>query len=147
MAEAEEMRYLGIKRNRITVDAFIEIARFVSALPGRKNLIWMSGSFPPEIFSNGIRNAGSQWQVVIDPGVRAAKKLLDESRVAVYPVDVRGLQTGISGIQQGAENAAMNVIADSTGGRAFYNTNGLREAMDTAVRQGSEYYTLTTPEK
>jgi VWFA-related protein len=37
----------------------------------------------------------------------------------------------------------MNVIADSTGGRAFYNTNGLREAMDAAVRQGSEYYTLT----
>jgi VWFA-related protein len=142
MAETEELLYQGIKRNRITVDAFIEIARFVSGLPGRKNLIWMSGSFPPEIFSNGIRNAGSQWQVVLDPGVRAAKKLLDESRVAVYPVDVRGLQTAF-GLQQGAENAAMNVIADSTGGRAFYNTNGLREAMDAAVRQGSEYYTLT----
>jgi VWFA-related protein len=143
MAEREELAYLWIKRNRITVDAFIEIARFVSALPGRKNLIWMSGSFPPEIFSPGIRNAGSQWQVVLDPSVRAAKKLLDESRVAVYPVDVRGLRTGVSGIIQGAENAAMNVIADNTGGRAFYNTNGLREVMDTAVREGSEYYTLT----
>jgi hypothetical protein len=107
-----------------------------------------------------MRYAGSQWQVVIDPGVRAAKKLLDESRVAVYPVDVRGLQTdplysaanlytdpppqgNYFGLGQQTEHAAMDVIADSTGGRAFYNTNGLREAMDTAVRQGSEYYTLT----
>ena len=159
-SEIEELMYQGIKRNRITVDAFIEIARFVSALPGRKNLIWMSGSFPSEIFSSGMRYAGSQWQVVIDPGVRAAKKLLDESRVAVYPVDVRGLQTdplysaanlytdpppqgNYFGLGQQTEHAAMDVIADSTGGRAFYNTNGLREAMDTAVRQGSEYYTLT----
>jgi VWFA-related protein len=159
IAEAEEMAYMGIKRHRITIDAFIEIARYVSALPGRKNLIWMSGSFPSEIFSSGIGNAGSMWQVRLDPGVRAAKKLLDESRVAVYPVDVRGLRVdpqysaamrytappdrSFFGLQQGAEHATMNVIADSTGGRAFYNTNGLREAMDTAVRQGSEYYTLT----
>jgi VWFA-related protein len=163
----EELMYQGIKRNRITVDAFIEIARFVSALPGRKNLIWMSGSFPTEIFSNGTRRGDAQWQVVLDPGVRAAKKQLDESRVAVYPVDVRGLQAdpqysaanlysgrsqfGITdprpvnffGLGQGVEHATMDVIADSTGGRAFYNTNGLREAMDAAVRQGSDYYTLT----
>lgn len=159
MAEAKEMEYLGIKRDRITVDAFIELARFLSALPGRKNLIWMSGSFPSEIFSNGIGHTDSAWQVRIDPEVRAAKKLLDESRVAVYPVDVRGLQVdpqysaatrytappgrSFFGLQQGAEHATMDVIADSTGGRAFYNTNGLQEAMDTAVRQGSEYYTLT----
>jgi VWFA-related protein len=159
MAETEELLYMGIKRNRITVDAFIEIARFVSALPGRKNLIWMSGSFPSEIFSPGIGHADSEWQVRIDPGVRAAKKLLDESRVAVYPVDVGGLQVdpqysaatryiappdpSFIGRAQGYKHATMNVIADSTGGRAFYNTNGLQEAMDAAVRQGSEYYTLT----
>jgi hypothetical protein len=154
------MLYLGVKRNRITVDAFIEIARFVSALPGRKNLIWMSGAFPPEIFSNVIGYADSEWQVRIDPGVRAAKKLLDESRVAVYPVDVHGLQvdpqfsaaarypalpsmSGLFGVEQMREHRSMDHIADSTGGRAFYNTNGLREAMDTAVRQSSEYYTLT----
>jgi VWFA-related protein len=159
-SEIEEMLYQGIKRNRATVDAFIEIARFVSALPGRKNLIWMSGSFPPEIFSNGIEHGNSQWQVLLDPEVRAAKRLLDGSRVAVYPVDVRGLQTdpqfsaaarsptlpsmsGLFGVEQLREHLAMDQIADSTGGRAFYDTNGLRQAMDAAVRQGSDYYTLT----
>jgi VWFA-related protein len=159
-AEGEEMRYLAIERARITANAFIEIARFVSALPGRKNLIWMSGSFPSEIFSHGILAANGLNEVIDDPGVRAAKQLLDENRVAVYPVDVRGLRvdprysaatryttplgsSSTFGLQQGAEHATMNVIADGTGGRAFYNTNGLREAMDAAVRQGSEYYTLT----
>jgi len=159
MAETEEMLYLGVKRNRLTVDAFSEIARFVSALPGRKNLIWMSGSFPTEIFSNAIEHGDSQWQVHLDPDARTAKKLLAESRVAVYPVDVRGLQVdpqysaatrytappgpSYIGRAQGAEHATMDDIAESTGGRAFYNTNGLQEAMDAAVRQGSEYYTLT----
>src|ERR1035441_7326920 len=159
-AEIEEMHYLAIVRARITVDAFIEIARFVSALPGRKNLIWMSGSFPSEIFSHGILAPNGLNEVIDDPGVRAAKQLLDENRVAVYPVDVRGLRvdprysaatryttplgsSSTFGLQQGAEHATMNVIADGTGGRAFYNTNGLQEAMDAAVRQGSEYYTLT----
>ena len=158
-AEGEEMHYLAIVRARITVDAFIEIARYVSALPGRKNLIWMSGSFPSEIFSHGILAPNGLNEVIDDPGVRAAKQLLDENRVAVYPVDVRGLQadprysaatryttplgSSTFGLQQGAEHATMNVIADSTGGRAFYNTNGLQEAMDAAVHQGSEYYTLT----
>ena len=158
-AEGEEMRYLAIERARITANAFIEIARFVSALPGRKNLIWMSGSFPSEIFSHGILAPNGLNEVIGDPEVQAAKKLLDESRVAVYPVDIRGLRAdprysattryttslGRSsfGVQQGAEQATMNVIADGTGGRAFYNTNGLQQAMDAAVRQGSEYYTLT----
>lgn len=158
-AESEELTHLGTKRNRIAVDAFIEIARLVSVLPGRKNLIWMSGSFPPEIFSRGTMLAGARRQVLLDPDVRAAKQLLDESRVAVYPVDANGLQVdpqfsaatsytappgkSFFGRQQGAEHAAMDVIAESTGGRAFYNTNGLQEAMDTAVRQGSVYYTLT----
>jgi len=86
--------------------------------------------------------------------------VLKDSRVAVYPVDVRGLQVdprfsagtrysaappkaSTFGVQQAAEHATMDAVADSTGGRAFYNTNGLQEAMNAAVRQGSDYYSLT----
>ena len=37
-------------RMAVTMDAFTQIARYLSALPGRKSLIWLSGSFPLGIF-------------------------------------------------------------------------------------------------
>jgi hypothetical protein len=123
----------------------------------------MSGAFPSEIFPDSTQLTGSQNEfsnaVYLEADVRAAQEALKESRVAVYPVDVRGLQTDTQfstatrytgppkastfGVQKGAEHATMDAVAESTGGRAFYNTNGLQEAMNAAIRQGSEYYTLT----
>jgi len=37
----------------------------------------------------------------------------------------------------------MEVLAESTGGKAFYNTNGLKDALARAINYGSHYYTLT----
>ncbi len=37
----------------------------------------------------------------------------------------------------------MDQIASDTGGKAFYNTNGIKEAIQTAVEQGSNYYMLS----
>jgi VWFA-related protein len=163
-AEAQESAYLLEQRLEVTVAAFSDIARFVSALPGRKNLIWMSGAFPSAIFPNSSVSSGAQNEfndsVYLEADIRVAQDVLKESRVAVYPVDVRGLQVDPQfsagtrfagpppkassfGVQLGAEHATMDAVADSTGGRAFYNTNGLQQAMDAAIRQGSEYYTLT----
>jgi VWFA-related protein len=162
--EAEEQAYLLRERLEITVNAFANIARFVSVLPGRKNLIWMSGAFPSEIFPDNTVGTGSRGEfnnaILFQEDIRRAQDVLKESRVAIYPVDVRGLQADTQfsastryaagppksstfGLQQAAEHATMDTIADSTGGRAFYNTNGLQEALDAAVRQGSSYYSLT----
>jgi hypothetical protein len=37
----------------------------------------------------------------------------------------------------------METIAQDTGGKAFYNTNALNDAMTQAVDEGSHYYTIT----
>jgi VWFA-related protein len=158
IAEVEEMIYQARMRNTIAAKAFVELARFASALPGRKNLIWMSGSFPAEIFPGVRINTDGLMNV----DIRAAQDLMRRSRIAVYPVDIRGLQTdpqfstsfaptgpvrmplqNYFGLAQGREHAEMNAIAQSTGGQAFYNTNGLADAVDTAVRLGSSSYSLT----
>ena len=44
---------------------------------------------------------------------------------------------------QSAEFQTMNEVAQSTGGKAFYNTNGIEEAMTEAAEQSSNYYTLS----
>jgi len=174
-AEKAETEYQETVRVQLTVEAFTDIARFVSLLPGRKNIIWMSGSFPVEIWPDRKQTGNgdvADFNIAsrFDADIREAQELLKDSRVAIYPVDVRGLQADPQfaaptvsarlpprvpiggggtpppptfGVQQGAEHAIMDSIAESTGGRAFYNTNGLQEAMSAATHQGSAYYTLT----
>ena len=41
------------------------------------------------------------------------------------------------------EHTTMRQLADKTGGKAFTNTNGLREAVEKAIDSGSNYYTLS----
>jgi VWFA-related protein len=78
-------------RVQITLDALRQLAHSLDGFPGRKNLIWVSGSFPidlgPDVTSNNPfwaqRNYRQQLQEVDD--------LLAADRIAVYPVDARGL--------------------------------------------------------
>ena len=173
-AVKSEQEFQDANRIETTVDAFADIARFVASLPGRKNLIWMSGSFPVEIWPGSRPTSAGAGDFNIasrfDSEIRETQEVLKDGRVAIYPVDVRSLQADPQfavvataprlpakvpiggggpppppsfGAQEGGEHATMDAIAESTGGRAFYNTNGLQDAMDAAVRQGSDYYTLT----
>ena len=41
-----------------------------------------------------------------------------------------------------AEHATMLQMAQATGGRAFLNTNGLTQAVATAINEGSNFYTI-----
>jgi hypothetical protein len=75
--------------------------------------------------------------------------------VAVYPVSALGILgdptfdvSKLAGTRQELESLlssnqiAMEDIAQDTGGRAFYNTNALSDAVKDAVDNGSHYYTL-----
>jgi hypothetical protein len=46
------------------------------------------------------------------------------------------------GQQKASDHGTMDLIGDRTGGRAFYNTNGLDQAMQAAIVDGSNYYSL-----
>jgi VWFA-related protein len=166
--ETVESSALLDRRVYLTADALEEIARFLVGLPGRKNLLWLSGSFPTGILPDASLGGRDSLDVTrnYSATVMKASDLLNLSHVAVYPVDVRGLQVNpmfsaasnqtfepgsgrdLKAVDnfrkdQTAGHATMDTMADETGGRAFYNTNGLKEAVATAVDDGSTYYTLT----
>jgi VWFA-related protein len=81
------------QRVRMTMEAMQQLARYFSGIPGRKNLIWFSASFPLMLDPNdalespfeGMRNYAEQ--------IRETSELLSAARVAVYPVDAKGLAT------------------------------------------------------
>ncbi|HWX55830.1 MAG TPA: VWA domain-containing protein [Verrucomicrobiae bacterium] len=88
--EADEEGHLIDRRVQITLDALKQLALYLGAVPGRKNVIWFSASFPLSLAPESPldpfksqRGYGAQLQQVSD--------LLTTSRVAVYPIDARGL--------------------------------------------------------
>ena len=132
--------FANVDRTRVTMSALHSIAAHVAAIPGRKNLVWLTANLP---FSGD-----------------GAALALGRSDVAVYPMDARGLMSkalfaphddaaGVAGPHatpstdsrpRGQE--AMEEIAQDTGGRAFINTNDLAEAIHAAVEDGAVSYTL-----
>ena len=138
-------------------NSFRSLATYLSAFPGRKNLIWLTSDVPVG------RNYG------FDPGsfdlfntftadMNGLATDLNLGRVAIYPIDARGLtadfgfdasRSGSPGLNTGRQifqlqrNMILDDFARRTGGKAFYNTNGISEAMDEVETNGGRYYTLT----
>jgi VWFA-related protein len=165
--EAEEQSLELQMRAQYTLDALNQLGRYLSALPGRKNLIWFSGSFPIDILPDG--GLGDPFSVMGDSEdeFRETVTLLARSHVAVFPVDARGLMVNAnmnaenSGSkyaanpsrvskdtsaffdQTASEHSTMLQMAEKTGGKAFLNTNGLKEAVAKAIDFGSNYYTIS----
>jgi len=92
-------------RANYTIDAFNQLARSLAAIPGRKNLIWFSASFPLNVMPDSTNNLATDSSTPSNDnfldafaGVadmqgqfHAAMARLAQAQVAVYPIDVRGV--------------------------------------------------------
>jgi VWFA-related protein len=168
--DAQQQSFQLQLRVKYTLDAMNQLARYLSTIPGRKNLIWFSGSFPISVLPDTTSTLPDPFAMVADyeKEFRDTVNLLARSQVAVYPIDARGLTnapifdastsrnyTGTRGTARmtqdlnkfatdtNAEHSTMSQMAEATGGHAFYNTNGLTQAVATAINDGSNFYTLT----
>jgi VWFA-related protein len=129
------------ERKDPTEDAIEAIARHLSALPGRKSLIWMSAAGIPLSIQSGSSRNGR------DSEVQHATRLLGAANIAVYPIDLRGLQApdpprGRRGSPPNPPPDVMLRLADETGGRAFYFNNDLFGSVRTAISDAQVSYTL-----
>ena len=146
-----------IDRAGVTSEAMQDIARRVAAIPGRKNLIWVSSGFPIDIGYGrpiGARGAGSR--ISTFETLSNTAKALNNANVSVYPVDARGLIAEdvinmANGNNRGMLSGAapdsrpfttMNTIAAGTGGRAFYNGNDIAASIRHAIEDSRESYAI-----
>lgn len=166
---ADTEAYEADQRVTMTLDALSELARYLTAIPGKKNLIWFSGSFPIGLSPDAL--VAAQIKDVGDYSIdmQRTSALLSAARVSVYPVDARGLMMAptvdssytpplatLQGVgpvvandnnsfstQTSQDQEAMSAIAAETGGHAYANSNGLKQAVEKIVAEGSSYYALS----
>jgi hypothetical protein len=129
------------QRTDPTEDAIEFIARYLSALPGRKSLIWMSAAGIPLSINEGSSRDGKESQL------RHITRVLTNADIAVYPIDLRGLKApdpprGRRGFAPNLPPDVMLRLADETGGRAFYFNNDLADSIRTAISDAEVSYTL-----
>jgi VWFA-related protein len=76
---------------QLTLEAFEDIAAHVADMPGRKNLIWISASFPFTISPSSNTSQDARDLKDFHDQVDFAVRSLSSANVSIYPVDVRGL--------------------------------------------------------
>ncbi len=129
---ADEASFQVDLRVRMTMDAMQQLARYLSAVPGRKNLIWFSGSFPLSLDPDDsllspfspLRNYSEE--------LKETSELLSASRVAVYPIDARGLMGLPSSNASYKPSSGSSLMGSGSGGGGGGRGRGRTRGMSSA---------------
>ena len=162
-------------RAQTTMDCFSALAEWLAPYPGRKNVYWLSGGFPLQGRPFGVAGY-SVTDLAPDtkgghpiPMQQRTDKQLETARVAIYPVDARGVAApDIAGVTSAdttysgqaaivseidadlsaARRQEMLEIAKATGGTARFSNN-ITQALRDDFNQANSYYTVayTPPDK
>jgi VWFA-related protein len=114
-----------------------QVAVSLSQLPGRKNVLWFSGGSTRFLMPDAIRAPNeAAWRALYDE--------LDQERIAIYPIDARGLFADTTAQMVVAQqHLVMSDVGQATGGQAFFYNNGLKEITDHLLESDGSFYTLT----
>jgi VWFA-related protein len=115
-AEASAHAYSFGTRASMTFEALNALARYLEGIPGRKNLVWFSSSFPVVLFPT----QSEMQQLKSNPNlpgalnrIRQTANLFTLSKIAVYPISGAGVMNSNIGLADSAE-------AGSAGGTGHF---------------------------
>ena len=158
--------HTGERNIETTLNQLNALSKILSGYPGRKNLIWLSESFPLDLYPDTVMSSGVNISDISagpggspqrsDPNAFSTmvsgaamknfsslvKKVADSmmnAQVAIYPVDA----AGVSKDEHLAALHTANDMAERTGGRAFHNRNDLEQSIQASITDGDTYYTLS----
>ncbi len=160
--ETISAQYGKDERAVLTLNALNSLARILGGLPGRKNLIWVTGDLPfafvPEeqtvskaeldeslpslntrrVGEHASGNYASTFRELHAEEIRETGARLSSAQVAVYPVDARGLSLSLATDSQ----ETMREVARETGGRAYVNQNEIKVGVERAFQDELAAYTV-----
>lgn len=163
MMEDAELNFQSFQQRlaiTYTLEGMQQVAQALAGFPGRKSLIWAGGGFPFSVSDNTMQLAPAGRDTLADvlPLYEHTWQLLNNAQIALYPLDVNGLQVSVAptasvrnpgrNYSRNLENrqmdtqATLQTFASMTGGRAYYNSNDLVRGFREAVNDSSEYYLL-----
>jgi VWFA-related protein len=162
------------QRVQTTLLSFGDLAKWLTKYQGRKNVYWLSSGFPLQAEPSGAmgNNPANKNNLAGELLLmqQSMDKQLEGSRVAIYPIDVRGVIGGETpGVdssdtsgglfvynpqalasQEGkydrvtaSEQSEMLDIAQSTGGIARFNHNDVVGILREDFNQSQNYYTIS----
>jgi len=173
--QADQAAFQIDLRVQMTMDALQQLAEFLGGIPGRKNLIWFSGSFPlsldPDVSLSSMSSAsgsrsgqssitsGGEFSVAREYSdqLKETSELLTASRVSVYPVDARGLfaaamfnaanpNANYSGVSHGTSSISNSGGRASGGARARNPAAGTRSNPNAFAGDNSKFVQTTAEE-
>jgi len=158
----------SMKRSRVRrqVEMLTDVARSLQRLAGRKHLVLLSEGFDPRLVlgrgAGGTDNQqeedtaverGETWKIDSDRryGSSESQKMIQlmadqfrRSDVILHAVDIQGLRVR-NDVQGGARfnsNEGLFLLANSTGGTVFRNSNDITTEFDKLTRQHEVVYVL-----
>ena len=185
-----EIGYNLERRTLITLDAMRSLTWMLGGLPGRKNVVWLTASLPfdlvPEdrnvsdaqlladlpaqgkqrpVALNAAGSLAAEQRSLYADQIRQAESQLASAGIAIYPVDLRGLVSGMenSASRGGqvysnpsamsdraisttgamvASHGTMEEVAAQTGGKAYINENEIKEGVALAAADEKASYSL-----
>jgi VWFA-related protein len=157
-----QVAYAEDQRAVLTLSALNSLGRILGGLPGRKNIIWVTGNLPfsliPEnrtmteaeleenlpslntrrVEAHAAGNYAATFRQAHADEIREVAARLASAQVAIYPVDARGLAISTATDSQ----ETMREMARETGGRAYVNQNEIKFGVERAFEDDAATYTL-----
>jgi VWFA-related protein len=136
-------------RARLTLGALAELARATLGYPGRKNLLWLSASFPLAVGA-WMEYSPNQFEGIDDIAhtsadlisIRTIEDLVASAQIAVYPISILGNQTGGVGVESAGAAETSLAASNSIGHRMGTDREGqfngrwdLNNGMEDLARQ------------
>lgn len=187
--QAAQVNYNLDRRVAATLSGMRSLGRILAGIPGRKEIIWLTAAFPFDLIPENrniseaelmadlpnidVRTKGANTMAngaiaETERGsyakeIREVAAEMANSQIAIYPVDVRGLVSGMefqredSANRQGgsisdrayirmsdvsASQETMKSIADETGGKVYINQNDIKTGVALALDDNSAAYTI-----
>jgi len=185
--ESVRLSYLLDRRTETTLEGMRSLARILGGMPGRKEVIWLTGAFPFDLIpedrniseaelentAHGIQQrslatiaggaVAENQRTAHTEEIRKAAAQMSAAQIALYPIDVRGLASGmevsfndLANRQRldtsakavvrmsdiSSDHETMRAIATETGGKVYVNQNEIKDGIAIALADNNSAYTI-----